>query len=142
MVNQRKGMAAGAPESLRPVEFSPRTEGSKASRYMARAVSLHLDGKPEEALRELQRAIAKGEKSAEIYSAMGHIQFELGQFEGGANSYRELLQLEPDHRTGWFNLAVCLERTGRWQEAADKFQKAFQVDSGRIEAQLGLGICL
>ena len=140
IMSPRKPIGNG-PE-LRPVEFSPRTESPKASRYIARAVSLHLDGKAEEALRELQRAVAKGEKSAEVYSAMGQVQFELGQFEGAANSYRELLQLEPDHPMGWFNLAVCLERTGRWQEASEKFQKAAQVDPARTEAQLGLGICL
>lgn len=76
-MNPRKPMGLGN-DSPRPVEITPRTENAKASRYMARAVSLHLDGKPEEALKELQRAIAKGEKSAEIFSAMGHIQFELG----------------------------------------------------------------
>ena len=91
-MSPRKPIGTG-PE-LRPVEFSPRTEAPKASRYIARAVSLHLDGKAEEALRELQRAVAKGEKSAEIYSAMGQVQFELGQFEGAANSYRELVQIE------------------------------------------------
>ena len=140
MINQRKQTTAGT-DSLRPVEVNPRGQTATPSRYLARAVSLHLDGKPEEALKELQRAIAKGERTAEVCSAMGHIQFELGQFEGGANSYRELLQLEPQHPTGWFNLAVCLERLGRWQEAAEKFQKACEIDPARSEARVGLGFC-
>lgn len=51
MMNLRKQTAAGT-ESLRPNDSSPRGEAAKPSRYMARAVSLHLDRKPEEALKE------------------------------------------------------------------------------------------
>jgi len=39
--------------------------------YLARAVALHLAGQREEALKQLQRAVAANEKSAEIYRAMG-----------------------------------------------------------------------
>ena len=51
---------------------------------LGRAVSLHLEGKLKEALRELDEAIERGESSAEIHSARGHIQFELEQFEDAA----------------------------------------------------------
>jgi 6-phosphogluconolactonase (cycloisomerase 2 family) len=54
---------------------------------LARAVALHLAGKRDEALDQLQRA-ASGQPSAEVYRAMGHIQFELGRFEAAASSYR------------------------------------------------------
>src|SRR5260370_19097960 len=128
-------------ETLRPVLLDKRSDSSKASRSVARAVSLHLEGKLEDALKELHRATSKGEKSAEVYSAMGHIQCELGQFDGGVESYREFLRLEPKNATGWFNMAVCLENLGRWQEAAEKFKTAADLDASRMEAQLGMGIC-
>jgi tetratricopeptide (TPR) repeat protein len=128
-------------ETLRPVLLDKRSDSSKASRSVARAVSLHLEGKLEDALKELHRATSKGEKSAEVYSAMGHIQCELGQFDGGVESYREFLRLEPKNATGWFNMAVCLENLGRWQEAAEKFKTASDLDPARLEAQLGMGIC-
>ena len=53
---------------------------NKGSGYLARAVALHLAGKREEALKQLQRAVASNEASAEIYRAMAHIQFEIGDF--------------------------------------------------------------
>ena len=37
-------------------ESASRGDSSRASRYMARAVSLHLSGRAEDALKELQRA--------------------------------------------------------------------------------------
>ena len=140
-MNNAQTQAGAAAEPLRPVLLDKRSEGSKASRSVARAVSLHLEGKLEEALKELHRATSRGEKNAEIYSAMGHIQCELGQYEGGVESYREFLRLEPKNATGWFNLAVCLENLDRWQEAAEKFKTACELQPDRIEAQLGLGIC-
>ena len=109
--------------------------------YLARAVALHLAGQREEALKQLQRAVAANEESAEIYRAMGHIQFELGDFQESAKSYRTLAQLKPQYAMGWFNLAVSLERSGAWDDASEAFHKACTLDPKHLEAQLGLGVC-
>jgi len=52
-------------QALRTVEFESNDKGGPQS-HLARAVTLHLAGKREEALRQLQRAIAANEASAEI----------------------------------------------------------------------------
>src|SRR5947209_19104267 len=78
--------------------------------HLARAVALHLAGNREEALRQLEAALKAGETSAEIYRAMGHIQFEMGSYEDSGQSYRSLLKLKPQYGAGWFNLAISLER--------------------------------
>ena len=118
-----------------------RSERRSASHALARAVSLHLEGKPAEALTELYAAVNRGEKDGEIYSSLGHIHFQMGQFDEAANSYWKLLQTEPAHRTASFNLAVCLEKLGRWEESAERFRRALDADPGRGEAFLGVGIC-
>jgi tetratricopeptide (TPR) repeat protein len=41
-----------------------------------------------------------------------------------------------------FELAVSLERLEQWEEAANSFRRALEVDPGRVEALLGLGACL
>jgi hypothetical protein len=56
-----------------------RANGQGVSPALARAVSLHLEGKRKDALRELNTAMEAGEESPEIYAAKGHIQFELEQ---------------------------------------------------------------
>ncbi len=131
--------------SLRAARLeSPEKSGAGPSSgpgYLARAVALHLAGKREEALKQLQRAVAANEASAEIYRAMGHIQFELGDFEEAAKSYRALAQLKPQYAMGWFNLAVCLERSGAWEDASEAFHKACTLDPKHLEAHLGLGVC-
>src|ERR1700730_16297030 len=62
-----------------------RTPASSAA--LGRAVALYLEGKTPAALKELSAAIEGGDNPAELYSAMGHIQFEVQQFEDAAASY-------------------------------------------------------
>ena len=52
-------------------------------------------------------------ETAEFCSAMGHIQFELEQYEDAAKSYTKLLSLEPKHMAGQFNLPSA------WRSSAD-----------------------
>jgi len=54
---------------------------------------------------------------------MGHIQFELGNFQESAKSYRTLAQLKPQYAMGWFNLAVSLERSDAWDDASEAFTR-------------------
>ena len=114
--------------------------GITASSSLARAVAHHLDGRLREALAELNRAIDAGVANAEIYSAQGHLQFELERYDAAAASYEEVLKLLPDHPSAAFNLAVCLERMERWSAAAEKFAQAAAQDPNRVEALAGLGI--
>ena len=53
------------------------TDTNVPSPRLARAVSLHLEGKRPEALAELNLAIEGGEETAEVLAAKGHLQFEL-----------------------------------------------------------------
>src|SRR5690349_770832 len=116
-------------QPLRPTqessEKSPAAAPSSSSQSaLARAVSLHLAGKPAEALQQLQSAVAANEASPEIYRAMGHIQFEQGAFNDAGKSYRTLTQMKPQYAKGWFNLAVCMERLNNWDEASQAFHRA------------------
>src|SRR5580704_13335181 len=113
-----------------------RSNGQGASPALARAVSLHLEGKRKDALRELNTAIEAGEESPEIYAAKGHIQFELEQYDDAVKTYERLLEAVPRHPTASFNLGICYEKLGRWNEATTSFQNALTIDPQREEAQL------
>src|ERR1700752_1308564 len=89
-------------------------ENGTASPVLARSVSLHLEGKRKEALRELNTAIESGEETPEILAAKGHIQFELEQFEDALKTYEKLLAFAPRHPTAGFNLGICCGQLGRW----------------------------
>src|SRR5437763_11212363 len=119
----------------------PEADKTSGAGLLARAVALHLAGKRDEALKLLQRAVTNNEGSAEIYRAMAHIQFEMGDFKEAGKSYRILTQVKPQYAMGWFNLAVCFERLGSWDDASEAFHKASTLDPKHLDAHLGLGVC-
>src|SRR5579863_9798735 len=118
---------------------SPKRVGS---RTLSKAVSLHLEGKRESAAKMLTKAIDSGERDASLYSALGHIHYEMRDYESAATTYAQLVGLEPQHRTAHFNLAVCQGNLKNWKEAAEAFRRAAEVDATRADALLGLGISL
>ena len=79
----------------------------RADRTLSKAVSLHLEGKLEGAAGMLSRAIESGERDPALYSALGHIHYEMRDYESAAAIYEQLAELEPLHRTAHFNLGVC-----------------------------------
>jgi tetratricopeptide (TPR) repeat protein len=129
-------------EPAKPATFMPESNLSNAhAKALAKAVSLHLEGKAKEALKELDNVVNGGADSPEVHSARGHLQYELEFYDEAVQSYSRLLALDSRHQNGNFNLAVCLEKLGRWEHAAQQFEKALDADPQRLEAWLGLGIC-
>ena len=108
--------------------------------FYGRAAALHLAGKPQEALEQIEQAIAAGEQGAEVYAAAGYLHYERRQFEQSAEAYRKLVALVPANGAAWFNLAAALQALGKWDEAGALFEKALAADPNRYEAHLGLGL--
>jgi tetratricopeptide (TPR) repeat protein len=50
--------------------------------------------------------------------------------------------VDNDVAAGYYDLAVSLERLEQWEEAANSFRRALEVEPGRAEALIGLGACL
>ena len=109
---------------------------------IARAVTLHIEGKGRDALREIDRALESGEPPKLVFAARGQIQFELELYPDAARSYEALVEIEPDSPTALFNLAVCQEKLALWTQAASNFERVLAIDPDRHDARLGLGICL
>ena len=83
-----------------------------------------------------------GEKTADVYAALGHLQFETGRFDNAAEAYAQVVEREPLHRTCHYNLAVCQEKLGRHKEALASFEKAFEINPKRVEFGIGIGVAL
>src|ERR1700732_736860 len=122
-----------------PLDYNGSNEAAAAA--FAKAVTLHLDGKYAEALQEINRAVGAGNGTPQLYSAKAHIQYELQQYDEAARSYHKVLNLDPEFAGAQLNLALSLEKTGKWIDAAEAFQKALATDPERAEAKLGAAIC-
>jgi tetratricopeptide (TPR) repeat protein len=112
------------------------------TRALSKAASLHLDGKLDEAAKELVRTLDGGERHPALFFALGQLQYELQDYGPAAQNYTQAALLEPLHPTAHFNAGVCLGRLERWEEAAASFRKAISNDPVRSEAHLALGACL
>src|SRR5258707_13686318 len=103
------------------------------SQLFARAVSLHLDGRGDEALVELERALRGGEKRAEIYSAIGYIHYEGKQFDQATAAYRRPIELDFDHPNSALKLGFWLQAKEKWKETGLCFEKTLSSKPPRKE---------
>ena len=80
----------GGSQPIMPPGVTPITElkqQKKVSRTLSKAVSLHLEGKLDTAAHLLSKAVEDGEREPGLFSALGHIQYEMRDFEGACATY-------------------------------------------------------
>jgi tetratricopeptide (TPR) repeat protein len=103
------------------------------------ALALRSSGRLEEALRALANP---NEYNAYLYTVRGEIEFALGLFHDAALSYFAVVLSEPDNADAHYNLALCLQRSDRWDASCQAFERALSLDPSRDAARLGLGASL
>src|SRR5580698_10375060 len=108
---------------------------------LAKVLALNMDGKTEQALRQIGEAIDGGEDLPELAWTKAHLEFQLGHFENALEDYQKVLETQPSHKAATYNAALCLEKLKRHEEAASAFRKAVELDSKLAEAILGVGVC-
>ena len=113
-----------------------------ASEAVVTVLGLHLARRTDDALKELEKAAGKREHLDEVYAVLGQIQFERGKYKEAADAFGKLMDEEPRHRTGYYNLGVSLYRAGDPAAAAPAFEKAVNVSPDRTEARLGWAMAL
>ena len=93
----------------------------------------------------LEALASPAEFNVDLCAMRGAIEFSLGRFEDAALSYSAVAISQPDSPDALHNLALCLQRSRRWDAAAEVYQRLLRLDSEQTnarEARLGLGACL
>jgi len=116
---------------VRPKGTTKPAAAPATGELFGRAVALHLEGRRDEALAEIEKALEAGEQGPEVHAAAGYLRYERKQFEEAATAYRKLVELDPENCVGWFNLAATLQALGKWEEAGAMFDKALASDPNR-----------
>ena len=120
-----------------------RATGKAVSPALARSVSLHLEGKRKEALRELNTAIENGEEYAGNVRRQGPHPVRAGAVRRRHQDLREAARRwrrATPRRTSTWASATRSWAAGRKPPTPSR--RRSEVDPQREEAQLGLGICL
>ena len=110
------------------------------SKSLSKAVSLHLEGKLDDAMYELRRTIDSGERHP---AALGHVQYEVQDYAAAVKKrYAQLLNssrgIAPD-------ISIWLRAWGKTGfapgQAAASFEKALEIDSRRSGSVSGPRTC-
>ncbi len=108
------------------------------------ALALRSSGSLVEALRALANP---SESNPYLYTIRGEIEFALGRYHDAALSYFAVVHWETDNAEAHYNLALCLQRSDRWDTSCQAFERVLSTDPAcdqtlRDRARLGLGASL
>ena len=117
-----------------PVPAKPRRPAASSS--LAPAIELASAGMLDEAVRELEGALERGENAGEVHGGLGHLRFEQQAWSEAESHYRKVVEHELRHPTAHYNLALCLERQSKFEEAAKGFEAALAIEPKRWQAQI------
>lgn len=101
--------------------------------------TLLLEGKYDESLPVLQRALSYSPLDASIHTNLGYINYELGNLMDSEKHYRYAIEIKPDFAIAHNNLGNLLRDIGRIEEANACFKTAINVNPHLAEALYNLG---
>src|ERR1035437_952339 len=91
-----------------PADPTKKKRPAEAS-ALATAVKLASDGKLDDAVKELERALSRGENAVEVETGLGHLRFEQQKWDEAARAYSKVIELDPKNRTAHYNLGLGSE---------------------------------
>lgn len=101
-----------------------------AKEYFASAEALEGEGKYEEAIHLLDKAISKDKNFLGAYINRGADKSALGDFKGAIVDYMKVIGLDSTNTLALFNIANNYKRLGDFQSAVIYYNKAFITKGG------------
>ena len=96
-------------------------------------------GRFDDAIRLIRRALRKNPRSAEGHNDLGVALEGAKRHADAIAPYEQAVLLRPDYAEAWYNLGNALHALGRYEEAALRFEKAVKLRPGHAEAHNNLG---
>lgn len=84
-------------------------------------------GKPRQSLDVLDRSLSPKSAPAQWFLLRGNVLLELNRDEEAGTTFSRGAQRYPEHERLQYNQAVTAYQTGRWEQAARSFVKAFEL---------------
>ena len=138
MANERTG---NYPQAVRIYERGLAVEPDNVELLNAVGFSLFQQGKSDEAIESLEKAIALDPQHAKAHNNIALASIDLGELEVAEAHYRESLAIEPQAAI-YNDLGFVLERQEMFDEAAEQYGKAVELDPTSSAARYNLGASL
>jgi tetratricopeptide (TPR) repeat protein len=122
--NENPASVDAAIEILSSLGDSPIVLAALARAYLAKRM---IVGDPQYgtlAMEASQRALASGERSAEIYTTLGDVNALVGRHEAAIESFRAALAMQPDYAAAMIGLASSLDSSGKDAESEAAYRAA------------------
>lgn len=97
-------------------------------------------GDDRRAIRNLDQAARDNSSLASVPYRRGNALRALDRKDQAIGAYLDAIRLDPKHKDALNNLGVTYMDTGRYQKAAETFERILSLDSGHANAILNLGI--
>jgi tetratricopeptide (TPR) repeat protein len=99
------------------------------------AVLYDRQGDFQRSMTEYHRALELTPDSADLHNDIGYSFYCRGRWDQAEKHLRKAVELAPQHRKAWCNLALTLGQQAKYEEARAAFEKA--VPPGQAQANLG-----
>lgn len=105
-----------------------------------RAEAAYLLGRDDEARRDAERSIRRGEFTGPMHQLLGRMAFDAGDLSGAATQFEKAIEADPYDERPHASLGVALARAGDLDGAREVFERALRDfgDAARLEYDLGL----
>ena len=100
---------------------------------------LTATGRPEEALREMKRALALEPTSLVMNTFMGATLYFAGRYDEAIEQCRGTIEMDPNFAVAHWHLGLAYEQKGMFDEAIAAFQKATTLSGGSPLMKASLG---
>ncbi|UIZ20641.1 hypothetical protein KXD40_001234 [Peronospora effusa] len=101
-------------------------------------VALYQDGKQEEALPYLYRAVQSNQSEENFHNSLGMCLKSLGRVMEAIEHYRRSLEINPMLLQASVNLGDAMQAIGRWEDAMDEYSKVAKVPMSVLDTQLDI----
>lgn len=106
------------------------------------AANSAADGAHPQGMEELRSRLRAGEKAVQLFAALAEESERRDEREEAAAYWKQLLELDPDHREANSRLAALLLTLGRWPEAAAHYRRLTEAEPASASAWAGFGEAL
>ncbi len=103
-------------------------------------MALAQNGKPEQAIPHIQKAIALHPEFAEAYNNLGNVLSMEGKNDAAIECYLHALRISPEYAEAHNNLGIVLFTQDKKAEAVRHFRQALQIDPDYPDARHNLAI--
>ena len=114
----------------------------KARKEFDRANALVKEGKHDEAIEHLRKAVAIFPQFLMAHNDLGAQLLEAGSFDEAEREFRRAIEIDPKAFNPQLNLGIALVRQQRFAEASDVLRKALTLESNSASAKFFLGLSL